>query len=212
MYAITYYVTKKSSEGEGTEDDDVLEEKRLVRSGQIDPKEYKVVLKDVTKHYGSFLAVNKLCLGIKAFECFGLLGVNGAGKTTTFKMMTGEVRLSRGSAWMAGVNLKGNMKKAHRFIGYCPQFNALLDDLTGKETLIIYCLIRGAPIKECSDIATELAKEFKFLKHLNKRINHLSGGNMRKISTAIALIGGSPVILLDEPSTGSQPRQSFFSF
>lgn len=69
----------------------------------------------MTKYYGKFLAVNKLCLGVKKGECFGLLGVNGAGKTTTFKMMTGDEKISAGEGYVSGLSLKSSMKDVSGF-------------------------------------------------------------------------------------------------
>ncbi|GJQ88081.1 hypothetical protein Trydic_g13093 [Trypoxylus dichotomus] len=190
---------------EDTDDSDVLEEKRKVRAGEIGPNDYEVVLKDLTKQYSNFFAVNQLCLGIKGYECFGLLGVNGAGKTTTFKMMTGDVVMSHGNAWIYNYNLKTHMQNIHKHIGYCPQFDALLDDLTGKETLIMYCLLRGLPYQDCNFMATQLARDFDFYRHLNKQVKAYSGGNKRKLSAAIALIGDPAVVFLDEPTAGMDP-------
>ncbi|GJQ67966.1 hypothetical protein Trydic_g16721 [Trypoxylus dichotomus] len=190
---------------EGTDDSDVMEEKRRVRAGEISFKDHCVLLKDVTKYYGKVLAVNQLCLGIKEYECFGLLGINGAGKTTTFKMMTGDVKISYGDGWINGMNLKREMKKVHKHIGYCPQFDALLDDLTGKETLVMYCLLRGIRLKDSWHIAEQLAKDFDFYRHLNKQVKNYSGGNKRKLSAALALIGDPAIIFLDEPTTGMDP-------
>ena len=84
-------------------------------------------------------------------ECFGLLGVNGAGKTSTFKMLTGDTGISSGDAFLRGLSLKTYMAKLYKYIGYCPQFDGLLDDLTGTETLYIYALMRGV---RYGDIAT----------------------------------------------------------
>lgn len=89
-----------------------------------------------------------------------------------------------------------------RFIGYCPQFDALLDNMTARETLKIFCLIRGVPRDECNYTAERLAKDFDFTEHLDKEVAQLSGGNKRKLSTSIALIGDAPIIFLDEPTTG----------
>ena len=186
-----------------TEDGDVLEEKRKLRSGEISSEKYNVVLKDVTKYYKNFLAVNQLCLGINSYECFGLLGVNGAGKTTTFKMMTGDVKISSGDAWIFGLNLKSDMKSVQKYIGYCPQFDALLDDLTGRETLVMYCLLRGIPLHESWHVAEQLSKEFDFHRHITKKVKDYSGGNKRKLSAALALIGDPPIVFLDEPTTGN---------
>nr|XP_022911287.1 ATP-binding cassette sub-family A member 3-like [Onthophagus taurus]XP_022911294.1 ATP-binding cassette sub-family A member 3-like [Onthophagus taurus] len=205
---VTYAFRKqvaRTPPSDDVDDTDVLEEKRRVRDGEINKKDYSVVLKDVTKYYDDFLAVNQSCLGIKGGECFGLLGVNGAGKTTTFKMMTGDIPLSSGDAWIYGLNAKTEMKSVHKHIGYCPQFDALLDDLTGKETLIMYCLLRGITLEESKYIAVNLAREFDFYRHIDKQVREYSGGNKRKLSAAVASIGDPPIVFLDEPTTGMDP-------
>lgn len=187
------------------EDEDVAQEKYKIRNSPAVLTENTLVLKDLTKYYKKFLAVNGLCLGVKRHECFGLLGINGAGKTTTFKMMTGDVQISYGDGWVNGLSLKNDIKKVHKQIGYCPQFDAVLDDLTGRETMIMFSLLRGIPLDESKHVAERLAKEFDFVRHLNKKVKEYSGGNKRKLSTAIALIGDPPVVYLDEPTTGMDP-------
>lgn len=87
-------------------------------------------------------------------------------------------------------------------IGYCPQFDALLDDLTGYETLLIFCLLRGVCYGDSKKVAVQLAQELDFYRHLHKRVKSYSGGNKRKLSTAIALIGNPPILYLDEPTAG----------
>lgn len=185
------------------EDDDVANEKHKIDN--MSPSEinaHSLLLKNFSKYYGKFLAVNKLSVGIKRAECFGLLGINGAGKTSTFKMLTGDEKISYGDAWINGISLKKNMKEVHRIIGYCPQFDALLDNLTGRETLILFCLLRGVTHKESKFLAEKLATEFDFRRHVDKKVRQYSGGNKRKLSTAVALIGDPSVVYLDEPSTG----------
>jgi ATP-binding cassette, subfamily A (ABC1), member 3 len=118
-------------------------------------------------------------------ECFGMLGVNGAGKTSTFKMLTGDETISSGEAWVEGISIKTNMNQVHQRIGYCPQFDALIDDLTGRETLRIFALLRGIPRYEIARVSLQLADELNFTKHLDKQIKAYSGGNKRKLSTAL---------------------------
>ncbi|KYB28525.1 ATP-binding cassette sub-family A member 3-like Protein [Tribolium castaneum] len=204
--------TNTSPPSHVTLESDVQAENQKIKNTPEDVlrRDFAVVLRDVTKYYKKFLAVNHLCLGVKPNECFGLLGVNGAGKTTTFKMMTGDERISSGDAWIQGFNVKTQQKQAQKYIGYCPQFDALLDDFTAKETLVIFGLIRGVPFGECISLAERLAEEFDFSQHLNKTVKTLSGGNKRKLSTAIALIGDPPVIFLDEPSAGMDPATKRF--
>ncbi|XP_058124968.1 phospholipid-transporting ATPase ABCA3-like [Anopheles ziemanni] len=188
------------------QDSDVLEEKRRVQNlGRADLDGHNLLLRDVSKFYGNFQAVNSLSIGIDHSECFGLLGINGAGKTTTFKMMTGDEEISSGDAWIKGISLRTNMNQAHRLIGYCPQFDALLEDLTGRETLRIFALLRGVREKEIKNVSYTLAEELNFAKHLDKPTKAYSGGNKRKLSTALALMGNPSVVYLDEPTTGMDP-------
>ncbi|KAF5273700.1 hypothetical protein FQA39_LY07390 [Lamprigera yunnana] len=188
------------------EDKDVKQEREKIRNMlKDDMTKYNLVMYNVTKYYKNFVAVNKLCLAVNKFECFGLLGVNGAGKTSTFKMLTGDVKISEGDAWVNGFSLKSDMKKVHRLIGYCPQFDALLDDLTCKETIRIFALLRGFSVVDSEILPQTLSEEFDFVKHLNKPVKQLSGGNKRKLSTALAMIGNPSILYLDEPTTGMDP-------
>ncbi|XP_065093705.1 phospholipid-transporting ATPase ABCA3-like [Ochlerotatus camptorhynchus] len=188
------------------EDSDVTAEKKRVQAmPPTELNQYNLVMKDLTKYYKSFQAVNNLSVAIDRSECFGLLGVNGAGKTTTFKMMTGDESFSSGEAWVKGVSLSTNMSTVYQKIGYCPQFDALLDDLTGRETLKIYALLRGVRQEDVGNVSLTLAEDLSFLKHIDKKTKDFSGGNKRKLSTALALMGNPSVVYLDEPTTGMDP-------
>lgn len=187
-------------------DADVLNEyDRIKRMSDVEISNGNLVLKGLTKYYGSQLAVNQLYLAVDNAECFGLLGINGAGKTTTFKMMTGDELISSGDAFIRGFSMTNQMYKVHQLIGYCPQFDALLMDLTGRETVKIFCLLRGIPRYEIPDIINKLSLELGFHQHLDKHVSAFSGGNKRKLSTALALIGDPSLIFLDEPTTGMDP-------
>lgn len=120
-------------------------------------------------------------------------------------MLTGDEKISSGEAWLRGISLKSNMNRVHKAIGYCPQFDALLEDLTGRQTLSMFCLLRGVPRGQVTALMMRLANDLNFLQHLDKNVSEYSGGNKRKLSTAIALIGNPVVIYLDEPTTGMDP-------
>lgn len=135
-------------------------------------------------------------------DCFGLLGLNGAGKTTTFKTLTGELKVQQGDAFIQGISLKTNMSKACQLIGYVPQYDAMLEELSGYETLKIFALLRGVPSKDIHNMILSLANELNFKMHLNKQIKNYSGGNKRKVSAAIALMGNPSILLFDEPTAG----------
>lgn len=120
-------------------------------------------------------------------------------------MLTGDKRISKGDAWIHGFSLKTNQREARQLIGYCPQFDALIDDLTGRETLKFFALARGVPPNRIDDITRKLSSDFNFEKHLDKQVKAYSGGNKRKLSTAVALLGNPAIVFLDEPTTGMDP-------
>ncbi|XP_023310224.1 ATP-binding cassette sub-family A member 3-like [Anoplophora glabripennis] len=206
FYYITRYRQHQKQNEEIEEDADVAEENNKIRNASRDELlNYALILRDLTKYYGKFLAVNCLCLGVRDHDCFGLLGINGAGKTTTFMMMTGDIRITYGDGFIKGFSIKHQFRKVQKCIGYCPQFDALLDDMTAKETIIMFALLRGMSFGDAKRLATVLATEFDFLRHFKKPVRTLSGGNKRKLSSAIATIGDPPVIYFDEPTTGMDP-------
>uniref|UniRef100_A0A669R2D0 ATP binding cassette subfamily A member 4 n=1 Tax=Phasianus colchicus TaxID=9054 RepID=A0A669R2D0_PHACC len=145
-------------------------------------------------------AVDRLCVGIRPGECFGLLGVNGAGKTTTFKMLTGDTEVTSGDAIVAGNSVLTHISNVHQNMGYCPQFDALDDLLTGREHLYLYARLRGVPVAEWG------IQKLGLPMYADQLAGTYSGGNKRKLSTAIALIGCPPLVLLDEPTTGMDPQ------
>ncbi|XP_050517572.1 phospholipid-transporting ATPase ABCA3-like isoform X2 [Diabrotica virgifera virgifera] len=205
-YLTQKHFTKKPIPVEDEDSDVSKERERIHVATEIDIKQnYTLAVKDLTKYYKNFLAVNGLCVGIRKFECFGLLGINGAGKTSTFMMMTGDTSISYGDAWVNGKSIKQHLEEVQKIIGYCPQFDALLDDMTAEESIIMFAMLRGLPFKDTFKLADYLSKEFDFTRHLKKKVKELSGGNKRKLSTAIALIGDPPLLYLDEPTTGMDP-------
>ncbi|XP_062240484.1 phospholipid-transporting ATPase ABCA1-like [Platichthys flesus] len=192
------------------EDIDVARERERVYEGRA--KNDLLKIRDLTKVYSrkSTPAVDRLCVGVPAAECFGLLGINGAGKTTTFKMLTGDIPVSGGEAVLNGYSIRTEMSEVHQNMGYCPQFDALDDLLTGREHLEFYGRLRGVPEPEVAMVAEWGIQKLGLVKYSNKSAGTYSGGNKRKLSTAIALIGCPPVIFLDEPTTGMDPKARRF--
>ncbi|XP_052283854.1 phospholipid-transporting ATPase ABCA3-like [Dreissena polymorpha] len=190
------------------EDSDVAAEARRINasSAQELQKTDSLILKNVDKIYDTgFHAVKNISCGIPKNECFGLLGQNGAGKTSTFKMLTGDEALTSGNAYLNQYSVKSNIKKVQQNLGYCPQFDALIDQMTGRETLYMYARLRGIEESQISGIVERLINIMMLQKHADKETGFYSGGNKRKLSTAIALIGDPPFIFLDEPTTGMDP-------
>ncbi|XP_061922729.1 phospholipid-transporting ATPase ABCA1-like [Entelurus aequoreus] len=192
------------------EDVDVARERDRVYAGKAQNDLLRTY--DLTKVYPGkrIPAVDRLCVGIPAAECFGLLGINGAGKTTTFKMLTGDISVSSGEAFLNGYSIRTEMSDVHQNLGYCPQFDAIDDLLTGQEHLEFYARLRGVPEKDVAMVAEWGIKKLGLVKYATKSAGTYSGGNKRKLSTAIALIGCPPVVFLDEPTTGMDPKARRF--
>ncbi|KAK3796087.1 hypothetical protein RRG08_044081 [Elysia crispata] len=201
-----------------SEDSDVAAEKQRINSS-LDPVHSSkgvqmlgygstdsLLLTNLYKRYGSFVAVDHICVGVPDQECFGLLGQNGAGKTTTFKMLTGDVMVTGGNAYVKGYDVRNNIKQVQATMGYCPQFDALIDQMTGRETLIMYARIRGIPEAKIPNVVNCLIDILMLKPHADKLTGQYSGGNKRKLSTAMALVGDPPFIMLDEPSSGMDPK------
>ncbi|XP_076852845.1 phospholipid-transporting ATPase ABCA1-like [Brachyhypopomus gauderio] len=125
------------------EDEDVARERERVHRGGAQKDLLQIC--DLTKIYSGkkVPAVDRICVGVPASECFGLLGINGAGKTTTFKMLTGDIPPSGGEAFLNGYSVCADMQQVHQNMGYCPQFDALDDLLTAREHLEFYSRLRG---------------------------------------------------------------------
>uniref|UniRef100_A0A7N9AL73 ATP-binding cassette, sub-family A (ABC1), member 3b n=1 Tax=Mastacembelus armatus TaxID=205130 RepID=A0A7N9AL73_9TELE len=193
------------------EDRDVAEERKRVLECQPVIESMvgsPLILQELSKVYSSgmnLLAVDRLSLAVGKGECFGLLGFNGAGKTTTFKMLTGDESVTSGDAYIDGYSILRDIKKVQQRIGYCPQFDAVLDHMTGRETLSMYARLRGIPEKYVSGCVENVLRSLLLEPHADKLVRSYSGGNKRKLSAGMALIGGPPVIFLDEPSTGMDP-------
>uniref|UniRef100_A0A8C7D5T6 P-type phospholipid transporter n=1 Tax=Oncorhynchus kisutch TaxID=8019 RepID=A0A8C7D5T6_ONCKI len=192
------------------EDVDVARERARIHKGGSEKDLLRIC--DLSKVYSGkkIPAVDRVCVGVPAAECFGLLGINGAGKTTTFKMLTGDISISGGEAFLNGYSIRTEMRDVHQNMGYCPQFDALNDLLTGREHLEFYARLRGVPEKEVPMVAEWGIQKLGLVKYSNKSAGTYSGGNKRKLSTAMALIGCPPVVFLDEPTTGMDPKARRF--
>ncbi|KAL3853226.1 hypothetical protein ACJMK2_016782 [Sinanodonta woodiana] len=189
------------------EDSDVIAERNRINNTSLSQlmQSDEIIIKNVSKYYGPLRAVNNISIGVPAGECFGLLGQNGAGKTTTFKMLTGDESISSGQAYLSSFSVKSDIKMVQQNLGYCPQFDALIDQMTGRETLWMYARLRGVDESKIRTVVNDLVKVMMLDKHADKQTGFYSGGNKRKLSTAIALIGDPPFIFLDEPTTGMDP-------
>ncbi|XP_036135798.1 ATP-binding cassette sub-family A member 17-like, partial [Molossus molossus] len=190
-------------------DQDVEEEARRIKTNLKKLCEKNpLVLKEVSKVYAKKvppLAVNKISFTVQEEDCFGLLGLNGAGKSSIFKLLTGKEPLTSGDVFVKGLSISSFLEKVQKWIGYCPQCDALLDHMTGRETLVMYARLRGIPEHHISACVDQIIDDLLMNTNSNQLVRTYSGGNKRKLSTGIALLGEPAVILLDEPTTGMDP-------
>jgi len=159
------------------EDNDVATERERIVSTPVEQlwTTDTVILRQLTKLYdNSFLAVDRLSVGIARGECFGLLGVNGAGKTTTFAMLTGDTTVSSGDAFLAGLSVvHGEAGARGRLIGFCPQFDALIDQMTVSETLWMYARLRGINSAHIGAVVDKLIDQLTLQKYANRQAGQL---------------------------------------
>ncbi|KAH9121305.1 hypothetical protein AeMF1_006910, partial [Aphanomyces euteiches] len=183
---------------------DVSAEAWRVASGAADSD--AVVLNALRKVYpDGTVGVESVSLGLPRGECFGYLGINGAGKTTTMKMLTGDIAPSSGCGTLGGFDILSEQLAVRRLIGYCPQFDALIDLLTVREHLELFAAIKGVPSIQVDAVVQEKLAQLQLEDFEDKLAQSLSGGTKRKLSVAMALIGAPPILFLDEPSTGMDP-------
>ncbi|CAK4111082.1 unnamed protein product [Aphanomyces euteiches] len=185
-------------------DEDVRKEADRIASGAADKD--AVVMRNLRKVYKEGkVGVVDLSLALPKGECFGYLGINGAGKTTTMKILTGDVLPTSGSATLGGFDIMTQQLQVRRLIGYCPQFDALIDLMTVREHLELFAAIKGVPSGQIGATVKDKMEQMNLNDFEHKLAGTLSGGNKRKLSVAIAMIGSPPIIFLDEPSTGMDP-------
>lgn len=178
-------------------DDDILNEKQKVNALTTSDIHFTdLVLKNISKSYGHFLAVNQISFTVDEGDFIGIAGMKNAGKTTIFKMLTGEEEITSGEAYVKNFSLKRDMSIVNKIIGYCPQNDALIRYLTGAETLEMFALIRGIRRKDISDMEKRLAEELHFDDEIDQRIEDYSDCNKRKMQVIIALIGNPVVVFL----------------
>lgn len=179
--------------------DVVLESERV--KNNLHAYEDGLALLNVNKTFADNHVVDDVTFGVAKGECFALLGPNGAGKTTTFNMIRGEMSMSSGEIYVTGIPVSEERTFARSRLGVCPQFDAL-DKMTVVEILEFYARLRGLKGKEIPDHVERIIEAVGVGRFRKRMANKLSGGNKRKLSLGVALIGNPRVLLLDEPSSG----------
>jgi gliding motility-associated transport system ATP-binding protein len=166
-----------------------------------------IEVRNLTKRYGELTAIQDVSFGVERGETLGLLGPNGAGKTTTMRILTGFMPATSGTVTVDGFDVFDDSFEVRKRIGYLPESPPLYLDMTVDGYLRFVARIKGVP-KADLDGATDQAVEICGLGEVRHRLSgHLSKGFRQRVGLAQALIHNPPVLVLDEPTIGLDPRQ-----
>ena len=166
-----------------------------------------IEVKNVTKKYGSFVAVDDISFTINDGEVVGFLGPNGAGKSTTMNMITGYIEQTEGNIIVDGFDTIKKSKKAKKEIGYMPEGVPLYTDLTVKEFVTYMAELRKVERKAKKEKVQKVLKETGLDQMQNKLIKNLSRGQKQRVSLAGTLVADPKILILDEPTVGLDPKQ-----
>ena len=165
-----------------------------------------IQLVNLTKKYGDFTAVNRLDLSVGKGEIFGLLGPNGAGKSTSILMMLGLTEPSSGEVYVCGINSTTHPIEVKTKVGYLPEDVGFYDDHSGLENLVYTARLNGFSKNEADKNARELIKRVGLENEMNKKTGKYSKGMRQRLGLADVLIKNPEVIILDEPTSGIDPK------
>ena len=166
-----------------------------------------IEVKNVTKKYGSTIAVDDVSFEVKDGEVVGFLGPNGAGKSTTMNMITGFIEPTMGQIIVNGNDISKRPRKAKKEIGYMPENVPLYYELTAREFVSYMAELKLVKRSERKQEVEKVLKETGLEDVKNKLIRNLSRGYKQRVSMAGALVGNPDVIILDEPTVGLDPKQ-----
>lgn len=166
-----------------------------------------IKLKNVTKKYGSFLALDDISFEIKEGEIVGLLGPNGAGKSTTMNIITGFIEQTSGEVTVADFDTIKKPQKAKKQIGYMPEGVPLYSDLTVKEFITYMAELKGVKRKDRKEKVQKALEDAGLVSVQNRLTRNLSRGYKQRVSLAGTLVSDPKVIILDEPTVGLDPKQ-----
>lgn len=165
-----------------------------------------VEVKNLTKRYGGIKAVNDISFTVESGEILGFLGPNGAGKSTTMNMITGYISSTSGTVTIDGYDILENPKEAKSKIGYLPEIPPLYLDMTVRKYLEFMFDLKRVSLPKREHIS-EIMKIIKITDVQDRIIKNLSKGYKQRVGFAQALLGNPPVLILDEPTVGLDPKQ-----
>ena len=174
--------------------------------------QYIIEVKDLTKQFGSFTAVDHITFEVKRGEIFGFLGANGAGKTTAMRMLCGLSYPTSGTGTVAGFDVRKEGEKIKRHIGYMSQRFSLYEDLTVLENMELFGGIYGVDKKPLRERAATMLKRLEFYDERNTLVGSLPLGWKQKLAFVVATIHKPEIVFLDEPTGGVDPitRRQFW--
>ncbi len=166
-----------------------------------------VVAEDLTRRFGDQLAVDRLCLSIRAGETFGLLGANGAGKTTFIRMVTGYLLPTSGRVEVSGASPVTDPKTVHRALGHAAETSRLYPDLRVRGFLRFIGAARGLQGTVLESALERTLADFDLAPVARRRIGNLSKGYQQRVSLAQAFLHDPALLIVDEPTSGLDPLQ-----
>lgn len=166
-----------------------------------------IEIKNLTKQFGDFVAVNDLSFTVKSGEVVGFLGPNGAGKSTTMKMLTGFLSASSGSVLINDLNIEEHALTIKQGLGYLPEGAPAYGDMTVLQFLSFIADVRGLTGRKKQARLARVIKDVELASVLDKSIENLSKGFKRRVGLAQAIIHDPKVLILDEPTDGLDPNQ-----
>jgi ABC-2 type transport system ATP-binding protein len=167
---------------------------------------FAIEVHEVTKSFGDITALDAVDLTVSTGTVLGLLGPNGAGKTTLVRVLTTLLKPDSGTATVAGLDVVGDAAQLRERIGLAGQYAAVDENLTGLENLTMVGRLYGSPRKPAKARGRELLERFDLVDAANRPVKTYSGGMRRRLDLAAALVAKPPVLFLDEPTTGLDPR------
>lgn len=175
--------------------------------------ENMISVRNLTKLFGDFKAVDNISFDVAKGEIFGFLGANGAGKTTAIRILCGLSKATSGSGTIAGCDIMSQSEEIKKNIGYMCQKFSLYEDLTVLENMELYGGIYGLTAKEIAARSEAMLKELDFWEHRNDLVGSIPTGWRQKLAFTVANIHRPKVIFLDEPTGGVDPltRRQFWA-
>jgi ABC-2 type transport system ATP-binding protein len=164
-----------------------------------------VLCSGISYRFGQHLAVDKVSLRIEPGETFGLLGPNGAGKTTTIRMLTTLLKPAEGSATVFGINTARKPMRVRRMIGYVPQLLSADASLTGRENVELFARLFDVPRRQRRERIAEVLGAMGLDEAAGRLVKTYSGGMVRRLELAQALVNAPRLLVLDEPTVGLDP-------